>query len=49
MDIGQATQPSQPVPATPLAVKWEGGNKNEEPIIVMILAIETGPVPNVIL
>ena len=37
MDNGQATQPSQPVPATPSAVKWEGGNKNEELVIVMIL------------
>ena len=36
MDIGQATQPSQPVPAMPLPVKWEGENKNEEPIIIMI-------------
>ena len=37
MDIGQASQPSQPVPAMLSPVKREGGNKNEEPIIVMIL------------
>ena len=36
MDIGQASQPSQPVPAMLLPVKKGGGNKNEEPIIVMI-------------
>ena len=37
MDIGQATQQNQPVPATPSPVKREGGSKSEEPIIIMIL------------
>ena len=37
MDIGQATQASQPVPAMLSPVKREGGNKNEESILVMIL------------
>ena len=37
MDIGQASQPSQPVPAMLSPVKREGGSKNEEPVIVMIL------------
>ena len=37
MDIGQASQPSQPVPAMPSPVKREGGKKNEDPVIVMIL------------
>ena len=36
MDIGQATQQTQPVAETSSPVKREGGSKNEEPVIVMI-------------
>ena len=37
MDIGQASEQTQPVPGTPSPVKTEGGSKSEELVIVMIL------------